>query len=207
MEQVRHDHSAAAAAVAKDLVCGMTVNPATSKHRAEHAGDPDGVDAPLTEDNDDDEWHRVFDINVVGMVRVSRAALPHLRKSPAAAIVNTCSIAATAGLPARVLYGASKGAVLSMTMAMAADHLREGIRVNAVNPGLIETEIHAASGIPDRLEKLKAGVPLGRPGAAEALREAIGAPIPPFYRAEYEREVAIARRALPAASSRQFVCA
>lgn len=99
-----------------------------------------GIGAQGTiEDNDDDEWHRVFDINVVGMVRVSRAALPHLRKSPAAAIVNTCSIAATAGLPARVLYGASKGAVLSMTMAMAADHLREGIRVNCVNPGTADT--------------------------------------------------------------------
>ncbi|SDQ28103.1 NAD(P)-dependent dehydrogenase, short-chain alcohol dehydrogenase family [Arthrobacter crystallopoietes] len=99
-----------------------------------------GIGAQGTvEDNDDDEWHRVFDINVVGMVRVSRAALPHLRKSPTAAIVNTCSIAATAGLPARVLYGASKGAVLSMTMAMAADHLREGIRVNCVNPGTADT--------------------------------------------------------------------
>jgi len=99
-----------------------------------------GIGAQGTiEDNDDDEWHRVFDINVVGMVRISRAALPHLRKSPAAAIVNTCSIAATAGLPARVLYGASKGAVLSMTMAMAADHLREGIRVNCVNPGTADT--------------------------------------------------------------------
>ncbi|WP_264795965.1 SDR family NAD(P)-dependent oxidoreductase [Arthrobacter mangrovi] len=99
-----------------------------------------GVGAQGTvEDNDDDEWHRVFDINVIGMVRVSRAALPHLRKSPAAAIVNTCSIAATVGLPARVLYGASKGAVLSMTMAMAADHLREGIRVNCVKPGTADT--------------------------------------------------------------------
>jgi 2-keto-3-deoxy-L-fuconate dehydrogenase len=99
-----------------------------------------GIGAQGTiEDNDDDEWHRVFDINVVGMVRISRAALPHLRKSPAAAIVNTCSIAATAGLPARVLYGASKGAVLSMTMAMAADHLSEGIRVNCVNPGTADT--------------------------------------------------------------------
>ena len=57
-------------------------------------------------DNADDEWHRVLDINVLGMVRVSRAALPHLRRSPAAAIVNTCSIAATAGLPQRALYSA-----------------------------------------------------------------------------------------------------
>ena len=90
-------------------------------------------------DNDDTEWHRVFDVNVVGMARVTRAALPHLRRSPAAAIVNTCSIAATAGLPNRALYSATKGAVLSLTRAMAADHLGEGIRVNAVNPGTADT--------------------------------------------------------------------
>lgn len=90
-------------------------------------------------DNDDDEWHRVFDINVVGLVRVSRAALPHLRKSPNAAIVNTCSIAATAGLPERALYGATKGAVRSLTLNMAADHIREGIRVNCVHPGTADT--------------------------------------------------------------------
>jgi len=89
--------------------------------------------------NDDDEWHRVWDVNVVGIARVTRAALPHLRASSAAAICNTSSIVATAGLPQRVLYSASKGAVLSMTLAMAADHLREGIRVNAVNPGTADT--------------------------------------------------------------------
>ena len=89
--------------------------------------------------NDDDEWHRVWDINVVGMARVSRAALPHLRVSPAAAIVNLSSVVATAGVPQRVLYTATKGAVLAMTRAMAADHLREGIRVNAVNPGTADT--------------------------------------------------------------------
>lgn len=89
--------------------------------------------------NDDDEWRRVFDVNVLGMVRVSRAALPHLRRSPAAAIVNMCSVAATAGLPQRALYSASKGAVLSLTLAMAADHVREGIRVNCVNPGTADT--------------------------------------------------------------------
>jgi 2-keto-3-deoxy-L-fuconate dehydrogenase len=90
-------------------------------------------------DNDDEEWHRVFDVNVVGMVRVARAALPALRASSHGAIVNTSSIAATAGLPDRVLYSASKGAVLSMTLAMAADLLPEGIRVNAVNPGTADT--------------------------------------------------------------------
>ncbi|HET8599959.1 MAG TPA: SDR family oxidoreductase [Segeticoccus sp.] len=90
-------------------------------------------------DNSDEEWARVLDINVVGMVRVARACLPHLRRSKAAAIVNTCSIAATAGLPQRALYSASKGAVLALTRAMAADHLREGIRVNCVNPGTADT--------------------------------------------------------------------
>ena len=99
-----------------------------------------GIGAQGTvEANDDDEWHRVWDINVVGMVRMSRATLPHLRQSKAAAIVNTCSIAATAGLPQRALYSATKGAVLSLTQAMAADHLCEGIRVNAVNPGTADT--------------------------------------------------------------------
>jgi len=89
--------------------------------------------------NDDDEWHRVWDINVVGIARVTRAALPHLRRSSSAAICNTSSIAATAGLPQRALYSATKGAALSLTLAMAADHLREGIRVNAVNPGTADT--------------------------------------------------------------------
>jgi 2-keto-3-deoxy-L-fuconate dehydrogenase len=99
-----------------------------------------GIGAQGTvEDNSDDEWHRVLDVNVVGMVRVSRAALPHLRRSSHAAIVNTCSIAATAGLPQRALYSATKGAVYSLTLAMAADHVREGIRVNCVNPGTADT--------------------------------------------------------------------
>jgi len=115
----------------------------------EAAGDLGGLDVVVNntgigaqgtvEDNDDEQWHRVFDVNVVGMVRVSRAALPHLRRSQRAAIVNTCSIAATAGLPQRALYSATKGAVLSLTLAMAADHLREGIRVNCVNPGTADT--------------------------------------------------------------------
>jgi len=89
--------------------------------------------------NDDAEWHLLWDINVLGMARVSRAALPHLRVSPAASIVNVSSIVATAGVPQRVLYSATKGAVLAMTRAMAADHVREGIRVNAVNPGTADT--------------------------------------------------------------------
>ncbi|MFG2964718.1 SDR family NAD(P)-dependent oxidoreductase [Streptomyces sp. NPDC048288] len=99
-----------------------------------------GIGAQGTvEDNDDAEWHRVFDVNVLGMVRTARAALPHLRRSAHAAVVNTCSIAATAGLPQRALYSATKGAVYSLTLAMAADHVREGVRVNCVNPGTVDT--------------------------------------------------------------------
>jgi 2-keto-3-deoxy-L-fuconate dehydrogenase len=99
--------------------------------------------AGTVEDNDDAEWHHVLNVNVLGTVRVSRAAMPELRRSAArrgeAVIVNTCSIAATAGLPQRALYSATKGAVLSLTLAMAADHIHEGIRVNCVNPGTADT--------------------------------------------------------------------
>lgn len=91
------------------------------------------------EDNDDAEWQRVLDVNVVGIARVTAAALPSLRSSPAAAIVNVCSIAALNGLPQRALYSASKGAVLALTFAMATDHVRERIRVNAVSPGTVST--------------------------------------------------------------------
>jgi NAD(P)-dependent dehydrogenase (short-subunit alcohol dehydrogenase family) len=99
-----------------------------------------GIGAQGTvEANELDEWRHVFDVNVFGMVRVMRAALPHLRRSSHASVVNTCSIAATAGLPERALYSATKGAVLSLTLAMAADHLHEGIRVNCVNPGTADT--------------------------------------------------------------------
>ena len=91
------------------------------------------------EDNPDEQWHQVLDVNVLGIEPPSATALPHVRNSDHAAIVNTCSIGATAGLPQRALYCASKGAVLSLTLAMAADHVREGIRVNCVNPGTVDT--------------------------------------------------------------------
>ena len=89
--------------------------------------------------NDDDEWARVLDVNVVGLARVSAAALPHLRQSSAATIVNVSSVVAAVGVPQRALYSASKGAVAAVTLAMAADHVKEGIRVNAVLPGTADT--------------------------------------------------------------------
>ena len=142
-----------------------------------------GIGATGTvEDNDDDEWRRVFDVNVLGIARTSRAALPHLRVSAArrgqAAIVNTCSIAATAGLPGRALYSATKGAVLSLTLAMAADHLREGIRVNCVAPGTVDTPwvrrlLDAAPDPSAERAALTARQPMGRLVAAEEVAAAI----------------------------------
>ena len=129
-------------------------------------------------DNSDEQWHHVFDVNVVGMVRVSRAALPWLRASAHAAIVNTCSIAATAGLPQRALYSATKGAVLSLTLAMAADHLAEGIRVNCVNPGTADTPwigrlLGQAADPAGERAALEARQPLGRLVTAEEVAAAI----------------------------------
>jgi len=99
-----------------------------------------GVSAIGTvEEQGDDDWARVLDINVTGMARATAAALPYLRESKHAAIVNLCSIAAVNGLPRRALYSATKGAVMALTYAMATDHVREGIRVNAVSPGTVAT--------------------------------------------------------------------
>ncbi|GHD74092.1 oxidoreductase [Streptomyces mirabilis] len=130
------------------------------------------------EDNSDDEWHHVLEVNVLGVVRTSRAALPYLRRSRNAAIVNTCSIAATVGLPQRALYSASKGAVLSLTLAMAADHIHEGIRVNCVNPGTVDTpwvaRLLAASADPEAERiALAARQPSGRLVTAREVADAI----------------------------------
>jgi NAD(P)-dependent dehydrogenase (short-subunit alcohol dehydrogenase family) len=129
-------------------------------------------------DNPDDQWHQVFDVNVVGIVRVTRAALPHLRASAHAAIVNTCSIAAIAGLPQRALYSATKGAVLALTLAMAADHVHEGIRVNCVNPGTADTPwvgrlLDAADDPAAERAALEARQPMGRLVSAEEVAAGI----------------------------------
>ena len=139
-----------------------------------------GIGAQGTiESNDDEEWHRVLDINVLGIVRVTRACLPALRQSSKASIVNTCSIAATVGLPERALYSASKGAVASLTLAMAADHLREGIRVNCVAPGTADTPwiqrlLDSAVDPAGERAALEARQPHGRLVTAEEVAAAIG---------------------------------
>jgi 2-keto-3-deoxy-L-fuconate dehydrogenase len=133
-------------------------------------------------DNDDAEWHHVLDVNVLGIVRTTRAALPLLRQAAQdrhqAAIVNTCSIAATAGLPQRALYSASKGAVYALTLAMAADYVAEHIRVNCVNPGTADTPwvarlLDAAPDPAAERAALNARQPIGRLVTAEEVAAAI----------------------------------
>lgn len=125
-----------------------------------------GASGPVDRTSDE-EWERVLQVNVIGTARVIRAALPHLRESSHAAVVNIASLYATTGLPNRACYGASKGAVASLTMCVAADLVGEGIRVNCISPGATDTAFAAAAlaGAPDPAAAragLEAGLPLGR---------------------------------------------
>jgi 2-keto-3-deoxy-L-fuconate dehydrogenase len=148
--------------------------------------------AGTVEDNDDDEWRRVFDVNVFGIVRTARAALPLLREAVnlrgTAAIVCTSSVAATAGLPQRALYSATKGAVYSLTLAMAADYARDGIRVNCVKPGTADTPwvgrlLDAASDPEAERKALNARQPIGRLVSADEVAAAIAYLASPLARA------------------------
>jgi NAD(P)-dependent dehydrogenase (short-subunit alcohol dehydrogenase family) len=138
-----------------------------------------GIGAQGTiEQNPDEEWCRVFEVNVLGIVRVTRAALPHLRHSRAAVIVNTSSVAATVGLPGRALYSATKGAVLALTRATAADLVAEGIRVNCVSPGTTDTPwigrlLDSAEDPDSERAALAARQPLGRMVSAAEVAAAI----------------------------------
>jgi NAD(P)-dependent dehydrogenase (short-subunit alcohol dehydrogenase family) len=138
--------------------------------------------AGTVEDNDDDEWRRVLDVNVLGIVRTTRAALPLLRHAASqhgqSAIVNTCSVAAIAGLPNRALYSATKGAVYSLTLAMAADYVAERIRVNCVTPGTADTPwvqrlLDAAPDPEAERAALNARQPMGRLVSADEVAAAI----------------------------------
>lgn len=138
-----------------------------------------GIGAQGTiEANSDDEWHWVFDVNVLGAVRVARAALPHLRKSMHAAVVNVGSVVATTGIPSRALYSATKGALVALTRAMAVDHLDDGIRVNCVSPGTVDTpwvgRLLSGAGDPGRARSaLEARQPHGRLVTANEVAAAV----------------------------------
>jgi NAD(P)-dependent dehydrogenase (short-subunit alcohol dehydrogenase family) len=128
--------------------------------------------------NDRDEWRRVLDVNVVSMARVTAYALPLLRRSPSAAVVNLSSVVAHVGVRNRALYAASKGAISALTLAMAADHLAEGIRINAVTPGTADTPwvarlLDQAADPEQEAAALRARQPMGRLVSAEEVAEAV----------------------------------
>jgi NAD(P)-dependent dehydrogenase (short-subunit alcohol dehydrogenase family) len=125
-----------------------------------------------------EDWQRVFAVNVFGIANLSAAVLPFMRAAGSGAIVNTCSVAAEVGLVERAVYGASKGAVLGLTKAMAADEASSGIRVNCVSPGTVDgpwvRRLIAESDDPDAtLAALEARQPLGRLVAPEEVAAAI----------------------------------
>ncbi|QKW10371.1 SDR family oxidoreductase [Streptomyces sp. NA04227] len=126
----------------------------------------------------DDEWARVLDVNVTGTARFCRAAWPHLAASDHAAVVVVGSMAAAQGYQERAVYGASKGAVTALARAMAADGLRDGVRVNVVHPGTADTpwvdRLVASSQDPGSARnRLTARQPHGRLVGTEEIAEAV----------------------------------
>ena len=125
-----------------------------------------------------DDWDRVFSVNVFGIAYLSAAVLPFMRSAGTGAIVNTCSVAAEIGLVERAVYTASKGAVLGLTKAMAADEAATGIRVNCVSPGTVDgpwvRRLIADSDDPDATRAaLEARQPLGRLVAPEEVAASV----------------------------------
>ncbi len=124
-----------------------------------------------------ERWQRVFATNVYGSFLCSREAIVRMstrQGGHGGAIVNLSSIAARLGAPEEYIdYAAAKGAMDSMTVGLAKELAADGIRVNAVRPGVIDTEIHASGGEPQRVARVAASVPLGRGGRADEVAEAI----------------------------------
>ncbi len=120
---------------------------------------------------------QVMAVNVTGAILCAREAVRRmstLHGGAGGAIVNISSLAARNGAAGDwIHYAASKGAINSFTIGLAREVAAEGIRVNAVAPGLIETGLHAANGAPDRLERLKKNIPIQRPGTAIEVAEAV----------------------------------
>jgi len=120
---------------------------------------------------------RMFAINVTGTIVCAREAVKRLSTrhgGRGGAIVNLSSVAARLGAPGQYVdYAAAKGAIDTFTLGLARELATEGIRVNAVRPGIIDTEIHASGGLPDRAKELAPIVPMQRPGSAEEVAEAI----------------------------------
>jgi len=122
-------------------------------------------------------WRRMFDVNVLGSMLCAREAVRRMSTrhgSSGGSIVNVSSAASRLGSPSQYVdYAAAKGAVDAFTIGLAKEVAAEGIRVNAVRPGLIETEIHASGGLPNRVQDLKHLVPMQRGGTADEVAQAI----------------------------------
>lgn len=168
---------AGAASEALCIACDVTNSLEVRESIRRVAGEFGGIDVVVNNagigatgtiaDNDDAEWARVLDVNVTAMARVSREALPHLIDSNRACIVNMASAVAYVGVKNRALYSASKSAIVGLTLAMAADHVHSGIRVNAVAPGTADTPwvgrlLHEAPDPQAAAEALRARQPIGR---------------------------------------------
>ena len=122
-------------------------------------------------------WRRMFDINVIGSMLCAREAVRRMSTKhggEGGAIVNVSSAASRLGSPGQYVdYAAAKGAIDAFTIGLAKEVAAEGIRVNAVRPGLIETEIHASGGLPTRVRDLQHLVPMQRGGTADEVAQAI----------------------------------
>jgi len=138
-----------------------------------------GITGRITrvEDMSADAMREVINLNVIGLMITNREAVRRMSTKHGGrggAIVNTSSIAPRVGSPNEfVHYAASKGAVDAWTLGLAREVAGEGVRVNAVAPGMIDTDIHATAGAPDRAARLGALVPIGRAGTAEEVAEAV----------------------------------
>ncbi|MFJ5265421.1 glucose 1-dehydrogenase [Streptomyces sp. NPDC088387] len=135
-----------------------------------------GVTGPLGRlaDTDPDDLRRVVDVNVLGTLLCSRRAARLMTARGGGAIVNVSSAAATLGSPGDyVHYAATKAAVDALTLGLAKELGPDGVRVNAVAPGMIDTEMHAAMGDPDRARRAASTIPLRRAGAAEEIAAAV----------------------------------
>jgi 2-keto-3-deoxy-L-fuconate dehydrogenase len=125
-----------------------------------------------------EDWTTTFAVNVFGLAAMSRAVLPHMRAACSGVIINTCSVAASVGLVQRAVYSASKGAVLALTKAMAADEVAHRIRVNCISPGTVWSpwvqRVVATTPDPEAtVENMRRRQPLGRMVSVEEVADAI----------------------------------